>query len=413
MSREIARRVAQRGGCAYFVGGFVRDMLMNVSSASADVDIEVHGLRPEELGEVLSGLGEVVTMGVSFGVFSLRHYNIDIAMPRREHATGRGHKDFAVFVDPFIGAENAARRRDFTINALMQNVLTGEVLDFFGGQDDLKRGVLRHVDDESFVEDPLRVFRLAQFASRFGFSVDPCTAKLCSRMDVKALSRERVFGEVEKALLKSADPSIFFRVLYAIGQSSVWFPEIGAYLSGGQDSGLSRVLSGAAEVSGKTQNKLGFMCAALSSAIASRGRPVSAWLRRISSNRKLIRYCDNTSRACLALLLRRRPRTIAARERLLLNIYDAADEPADALLLAGTVSRTQGVPGDEEKAALSLYLERVSRPAVTGRDLIAAGIEPGPVLGAAVKYGEKLRLMGIEKDEALKTVLKKYEDGEL
>ena len=92
MSRKIARRVAQRGGCAYFVGGFVRDMLLGNDSDSMDVDIEVHGIRPEELKEVLSDLGEVVSMGVSFGIFSLRHYNIDIAMPRREHATGRGHR---------------------------------------------------------------------------------------------------------------------------------------------------------------------------------------------------------------------------------------------------------------------------------------------------------------------------------
>lgn len=418
MSREIAGRVAERGGRAYYVGGFVRDMLMSTRNESPDIDIEVHGLRPEELKVLLSELGEVISMGVSFGVLNLRHYNIDIAMPRMEHATGRGHKDFEVFVDPFIGAENAARRRDFTINALMQDVLTGEILDFFGGQDDLRKGILRHVDDVSFAEDPLRVFRLAQFAARFGFSADPGTMKLCSGMDVSTLSKERVFGETEKALLKSADPARYFTLLSEMGQLSLWFPEVSAALERGCGERLSGVLSKAAgEVN--VSDRSGFMCAAVSVSISRASRPGCRWLRRICNNKGLIRYCDNTSAASVKLLRQPRTKNQDAKVMRLLEIYDSALEPEDALALSEILSvfAESGSGGgsalmQENKAALKLYNERVGKPAVTGRDLIQAGVKPGPEIGKAVKFGEKLRLSGVEKEEAMKQVLKALKEGE-
>ena len=426
MSRKIARRVAQRGGCAYFVGGFVRDMLLGNDSDSMDVDIEVHGIRPEELKEVLSDLGEVVSMGVSFGIFSLRHYNIDIAMPRREHATGRGHRDFTVYVDPFIGEKNAAKRRDFTVNALMQNVLTGEILDFFGGQDDLKNGILRHVDDTSFTEDPLRVFRMAQFAARFGFTPDPATMKLCSGMDVTALSKERIFGELEKALLKSRDPSVFFGILHDIGQLSYWFPEIDASYADERSVSLMRdILSKAACTD--VDFKLGFMCAAVTASSAKSVRPGCAWLRRISSNGRLLKYCEKTSLACAKLACGRLPKRRSSRTLKLLEIFDSTDAPDDALSLSEIVSSSlraafpdrsetltnASVSFDEKRDALTLYKERVGRPAVTGQDLLRSGIEPGPVIGKAVKYGEKLRLQGIDRDNALEIVVNAVKNGEI
>ena len=106
---------------------------------SADYDVEVHGITPETLEAILDSLGERLEMGRSFGIYGLRGEDIDVAMPRIEHATGRGHRDFQVFVDPFIGYEKAAKRRDFTVNAMMEDVLTGEVLDFYGGREDLQK----------------------------------------------------------------------------------------------------------------------------------------------------------------------------------------------------------------------------------------------------------------------------------
>ena len=233
-AEKIAQLAAKAGGRAYFVGGFVRDRLMGKDHG--DIDIEVHGLQPDVLRDLLSRIGTVLQYGSSFGVFGLSGCEIDIAMPRKEKATGHGHRDFDVSVDPFIGTKEAARRRDFTINAMMQDVLTGEVVDHFGGQADLAAGIIRHVDDASFAEDPLRVLRCAQFAARFQvkdgengvhcFSVAPETLDLCSRMDLSALSRERVEGELKKALLNSDAPSVFFEVLRSMDQLGFWFPEL-------------------------------------------------------------------------------------------------------------------------------------------------------------------------------------------
>ena len=201
MARKIAEAVAAKGGCAYFVGGYVRDMIQG--DCGKDIDIEIHGIAPTTLKEILDSLGQRMEIGESFGIFGLRGYSLDIAMPRTETNRGKGHRDFDVFVDPFIGTEKAARRRDFTINAMMQNLLTGEIIDHFGGQGDLQKKIIRHIDPDTFIEDPLRVLRGAQFAARFGFEIADETIELCRSMDLSTLAKERVIGELEKALLKA------------------------------------------------------------------------------------------------------------------------------------------------------------------------------------------------------------------
>ena len=169
MAIKIAEGARDLGGCAYFVGGYVRDLILG--DTGKDLDVEVHGLTPDRLKGLLDSLGQRLDIGESFGIFGLRGYSIDIAMPRKESCRGKGHRDFDVFVDPHIGTLGAAKRRDFTVNAMMQNILTGEIIDHFGGREDLKKGIIRHVNDESFAEDPLRVLRGAQFAARFEFRI--------------------------------------------------------------------------------------------------------------------------------------------------------------------------------------------------------------------------------------------------
>ena len=126
MALEIARRVDALGGRSFYVGGLVRDGLLG--RENKDVDIEIHGIHPQQLKDILDALGQRITIGESFGVFNLKGCHLDIAMPRKEEARGMGHKDFDIFVDPFIGTRAAACRRDFTMNALMQDVLTGEIV---------------------------------------------------------------------------------------------------------------------------------------------------------------------------------------------------------------------------------------------------------------------------------------------
>ena len=271
MARRLASAVEQAGGRAYYVGGFVRDAVLHRDNK--DIDIEIHCLIPEQLETILDSLGERTVMGASFGVYGLRHYDLDIAMPRSETKTGRGHRDFTVDVDPFLGTKKAAQRRDFTVNALMQDVLTLEIVDHFGGLEDLRQGVIRHVNDDTFIEDPLRVLRAAQFAARFGFSIAPETMSLCAGMDLTALASERIMEEMCKALLKARRPSVFFDILREMNQLHDWFPEVLSLIGVEQEAQFHPegdvythtmlVLDQAAELRGRAVYPLGLMLSAL------------------------------------------------------------------------------------------------------------------------------------------------------
>ena len=220
----IAKSVKELGGNVYFVGGYVRDKLLGINNK--DIDIEVHGITNVQLESVLDNIGERIFFGENFGVYSLKGTSIDIAMPRKEKQTGVKHTNFEITVDPFMGTYNACKRRDFTINALMQDVLTGEIIDHFNGQYHLKNKIIKHISDETFIEDPLRVLRAAQFAARFEFKIDEETINLCKKMDITTLPKERIETELKKALIKSKKPSIFFEELRKMNQLDYWFKEL-------------------------------------------------------------------------------------------------------------------------------------------------------------------------------------------
>ena len=435
MAREVARRVAQKGGRCFYVGGFVRDALLG--RENKDVDIEVHGVSPGDLKEILDGLGQRVTIGESFGIFNLKGYDLDIAMPRKEEARGAGHRDFDVFVDPFIGTEAAARRRDFTFNALMQDVLTGEIVDHFGGEGDLKNGILRHVNDASFGEDPLRVLRAAQFAARFEFRVAEETVALCRKMNLAALPRERIEGELKKALLKASRPSLFFTVLREMDQLDHWFPEVRALIGVPQNpvyhaegdvwNHTMMVLDQAAKLRHRTENPYWFMLAALchdfGKAVCTeekdgvihayeheiKGLPLAeAFLRRITSEVKLIRYVLNLTE------LHMKPNTMAAARsscKSTTRMFDQTIDPEGLLCIAladdlGRIaSKPVGVNDAFLRQRLEVYRELMARPYVMGRDLVEAGLRPGENFTALLEYAHKLRLAGADKQNALKQVL--------
>lgn len=435
MAREVARRVAEKGGSAYFVGGFVRDAL--AGRENKDVDMEVHGITPQCLKEILESLGQLITIGESFGVFSLKGYSLDIAMPRKEESRGQGHRDFDIFVDPFIGTEGAARRRDFTCNALMQNVLTGQIIDHFGGQEDLKMGILRHVNDASFTEDPLRVLRAAQFAARFEFQVAPETVELCRNMELKYLPRERVEGELKKALLKAEEPSIFFEVLRQMDQLDIWFPELKALIGIPQNptyhaegdvwNHTMQVLDEGAKLRRRTAQPLWFMLSCLThdfgKAVCTeeingvlhayehevKGLPlVEAFLNRLTSETKLTEYVLNMTE------LHMKPNTVAgARSSIKTTnrMFDRAIDPEGLLCIAladdrGRISTVH--QEDNEgflRERLDIFQEIMARPHVMGRDLMEAGLTPGADFGEILHYAHKLRLSGVEKANALKQTL--------
>jgi tRNA nucleotidyltransferase (CCA-adding enzyme) len=220
----IARAVREAGGRAFIVGGWVRDRL--IGRTSKDVDIEVFGVPADRLRALLQGIGRVDTVGESFTVYKVEE--VDVSLPRRESKSGRGHKGFAVTGDPDLSFTEAARRRDFTINAISFDPLTEEMVDPFDGAADLQARILRAVDRTTFVDDSLRVLRALQFTARFELTVDDETKRIASGVALDDLPSERIWGEIEKLLLQAARPSIGFVLALELGVVDRLFPELKA-----------------------------------------------------------------------------------------------------------------------------------------------------------------------------------------
>ncbi len=207
------------------VGGCVRDELMGIQPK--DWDVEVYGIEPVRLREILDSFGQVDVVGEAFTVYKLGQ-DLDVALPRREKKVGRGHKGFVIEGDPEMSFKAASRRRDFTVNSILKDILTGEIIDCFDGQGDLKKRILRMVSPKTFGEDSLRVLRAAQFAARFGFEIETETAELCKQIDLTDLPKERIWGELEKLLLQAEMPSVGLKLLYDLGVANQLFPELKA-----------------------------------------------------------------------------------------------------------------------------------------------------------------------------------------
>src|SRR5436190_5217880 len=190
---------------AYLVGGCVRDWLLQVPTK--DYDIEVFGLGYQDLAQALEQWGKVDFVGRSFGVVKLtlpsrRVY--DFSIPRRDSKTAPGHKGFEVRFDPALTPAEAAARRDYTINSLMFDPRSNQLLDFFGGRNDLETRILRHTS-AAFPEDPLRVLRGMQFAARFELTAAEETTTLARsiKSTYRELAKERVRDEWFKWAQKS------------------------------------------------------------------------------------------------------------------------------------------------------------------------------------------------------------------
>lgn len=440
LANRIEAAVRALGGAVYYVGGCVRDELMG--KECKDIDIEVHGIPPAQLHDILCSLGSPIEMGKSFGVYGLKGYSLDIAMPRKETLRGRGHRDFAVEVDPYIGTLAAAKRRDFTIGALMKEVRTGKIIDHFGGLEDLKKGILRHVDKQSFPEDPLRVLRAAQFAARFSFTVAEETIDLCRTMDLTALSPERVTEEVKKALLTAPCPSRFFETLRRMGQLEHWFGELAALQGVPQNpvyhgegdvfTHTQMVLDRAAHYRDKALHPFPFMLSALchdfgkavtttlkqgvyhSYGHEKEGLPlVRAFLHRLTKEKELSNYVLNMT------ALHMQPCAMASRGNSIKTtnkMLDRSQCPHDLILLAlsdneGRITAHPRDPASFLWQRLDDYRRTMAAPYVTGGDLISAGLPPDEHFSDLLAYAHKLRLAGIPKETALKQTLSYAKKG--
>ena len=424
---KIAKRVKEYGGSTYYVGGYVRDKLLGIKNK--DIDIEVHEVDVKTLKNILSEFGSVKTYGSNFGIFSVS--NIDIALPRIEKNTGRGHKDFEVFVDPYIGTKKASIRRDFTINALMQDVLSLEIIDHFNGIKDLNKKVIRHINDDSFVEDPLRVLRAAQFASRFNFKISNKTINLCKQIDITALPFERVEEELKKALLQADKPSLFFEYLKKMNQLDYWFYELKQLIGLKQNrkhhpegdvwKHTMIVLDEASKYRKEVSDPYSFMLLALchdlgkiettqkiNGVIHSYGHEkqtkiIKTFLKRFTNNSDVIKYVCNMS------TLHMKPNVLASNNSSIKSsnhMFDDAYAPKDLIYFA----LCDHIDNDLNiKQYLfdryNLYIKTMKKPYVTGNDLIAYGLKPNDDLKKILEYAHLLQLAGIDSKSCLKQTL--------
>lgn len=227
---SLCRKINRAGGRALLVGGSVRDIFR--CQDLNDFDIEVFGIEPDDLVQILARCFPLDLVGRDFGVIKIKNLPIDVSIPRHESKRGLGHKGFEVNSDPTMTIGEAAARRDFTINSMSFDPLTGELFDPFGGFRHLQERFLfptsmmpGHPNPDAFLEDPLRVLRGAQFLARFEFDTSPELISICQRADIEGLSRERLFEEWRKLLLKGVKPSLGLEFLRVVGWLR-FFPEI-------------------------------------------------------------------------------------------------------------------------------------------------------------------------------------------
>ena len=236
---DILKDLQEIGATPIIVGGSVRDFFLNIPVK--DYDIEIFGIDSlETIQKSLEKFASVKMVGKSFGVLTLRvnEYDFDFALPRIEKKIGNTHQDFEIITNANLSFKEAAIRRDFTINAIGYDFCTKDFLDPFDGINDLKNRVLKHIDDKTFIEDSLRVYRAVQFSARFDFSLDEKTFELCKKIvqnnELHFLPKERIYEEFKKLFLKSSKPSIGFELLKDLGVLK-YFPELKALISCVQD----------------------------------------------------------------------------------------------------------------------------------------------------------------------------------
>jgi tRNA nucleotidyltransferase (CCA-adding enzyme) len=227
---------------ALLVGGFVRDLWRG--EISSDADIEIYGVPAERLFFLVHELfpENVHDVGKQFGILHVPlpyHCSLDIALPRRESKLREGHKGFAIESDPFLPLTEAVRRRDFSVNALLWDPLSKELIDLVGGIRDLESKQLRVVDPLHFPEDPLRVYRAVQFAARFGYDIESHTEKQLQEMvsagELDTLSPERITEELKKLFLQSPRPSIGLQWMCRLGIIEHCYPELQAMIDTPQE----------------------------------------------------------------------------------------------------------------------------------------------------------------------------------
>jgi len=425
-TQQVLAAIRTAGGRPMLVGGCVRDAILDPGTPSKDIDVEVYGVpHLDVLTTALAGTGRAAEAGKAFGVLKVRaeRTEIDVSLPRRDSKTGAGHRGFDVEPDPALSFREASGRRDFTVNSIMADPQTGEIIDHWGGVADIRAGILRHTTS-AFSEDPLRVLRAVQLAARFGFTLAPATAALCRTLTgtYGELPVERVWGEMEKlgtrgrhitaalgVLAQTGWEQHFPQIaaLHGVPQDPRWHPEGDVHVHSGLAGDQAARLADEAGLTGA--DRFVIVMAALAhdfgkvthtqrsgGRITSHGHagagvePARAFLRSAGCPQALaarIIPLVAEHMNCLG-----RP-TRAAVRRLARRLVPAS--VAELVLVCGADRAGRGDPGARspagawlEMAAALAVTEQPAKGLLTGDHLIAAGMIPGPafklILAAAL-----------------------------
>ena len=422
--KKIAEVIKDEGGRAYYVGGFVRDKFTGMPNK--DIDIEIFRIEKKQLFDILSEFGKVEEVGSSFGVYKIHGLDIDFSLPRTEYKNGKGHKGFEIEVDPYLSTLSATKRRDFTMNSIMQDVLTGQLIDHHNGIDDIGNGIIRHTDPSTYIEDELRILRAAQFASRFDFKVDKETIELSKSFNLQLLAKERLYEELMKALLKGKKPSIFFNIidetglidqlipgmtqLKSIEQNPVFHPE------GSVWNHTMMVLDKAAELREFSNDPEVLMLSALFHDFGkvkttkfdeAKGRIISVGhesvdlstvIESIVLNKKLSKKVQNVIR------LHMRPNTYAmnnSKIKAVRKLYvESGENFKELMLLSKADAIGRGIDYDysqiekwwDEKI---IQIESFDfKPIINGNDLIAMGLTPSPLFKELLEKAYDMQMGG-------------------
>lgn len=456
---RIMSDLLRRGYHSLIVGGFVRDSIVGLQSK--DIDIEVYGTDYENLVEMLKSYGKVNLVGKAFGVVKLvdkdgQDYDFsptrkDSKAPEDASQLGSGGgnrgRGIVTVVDPTLSPKEGARRRDFTFNSLGYDPLTEEMHDYYGGVDDIESGIMRATSDQ-FDEDPLRVLRGMQFASRFGFTLDPDTAEMAKTLKDVPLVQERVSEEWMKLFTKGKHPSKGLQYLVDTGwidrypelksivdvpQDPEWHPEGNLWEHTKYSLDAAAIIADregledddrAVLIAGVLGHDLGKPDTTLEeekngvSRITSKGHAeisgplTKSFLQSIGINDKIIRRATPLARGHMMHLdynsgsKKGNVRQIAekifpATIRELMYVIEA-DHSGRPPLSGGLPDEARGMSEDAQEE--NAYEGKVPH-LILGRDILHYFDQPGPLVGETLKHVRDKQLSGLihTKEQAMQT----------
>lgn len=441
--RKVLDSIEKSGGKVYIVGGVVRDLLILDNIVQHDIDVEVYNLTIEELQTVLSTFGTVDEIGKSFGILKLSTLpDFDFSLPREEKKIGNTHRSFEITIDRNLDSKNASLRRDLTMNALLYDYRTNEIIDHFNGIEDIKNKCIRMVNQNTFKEDPLRVLRVARFASTYQFDIEDKTSLFCKEMAeqglLDSLSSERVYEEYCKILLSKV-PSIGFKFLNKINALPQYLSilqqtnqRLDYHPEGNVWNHSLLVLDLAALVKHRASNPLGFMWGALfhdlGKAIVTTKegsapmhndagvKVFEQYCTTLITNKKLQQYIKTIISYHMHLMnMVRRNAEDAAYYKVLKGIDGIM--PIEDLVLISKCDKL-GRLRDSHQDILKLddYInDKIQRlgtkalvPVVCGKDLIDLGFKQSSLFKKILDEAYLLQLKGKNKEEIIKIIKEKY-----